>query len=150
MSITYSGDPAYSDRDAVRFLLNDTSTSTGRLSDTEIEWLLSQWSNPYLAAAQGARKIAATYTTTTQSKTVGSLSKSAGGSAVATAYLDLAKALESQAKSATFSPVAPYSGGISIADKLLEQADSDATPYWFWRGMHDHPDTGNLVNSTST
>lgn len=149
MSITYSGDPAYSNRDAVRFLLNDI-TSTGRLQDAEIEWLLTEWGSVYMAAAQGARRIAASFTSNSQSKTVGSLSKSGGGSQTATAYLELAKALEAQSKSATLITASPYSGGISVSDKELTTADSDATPYWFSRGMHDHPESDTLLYSTST
>ena len=62
MSWTYSGDPSTSDRDAVRFLVGDTDEDDQQLSDSEIEYILSENSNdPYGAAVQGAEALAAKY-----------------------------------------------------------------------------------------
>lgn len=56
---TYSGDPSVSDKDAVRFLCQDTDVDDNpRISDEEINWLLTQNSNVWLAAAQCADEIA--------------------------------------------------------------------------------------------
>lgn len=59
---TYSGDPSTSTKDAVRFLCQDTDVTTAgavRLSDQEINWLLTLNSNVFLVAAQCADEIAA-------------------------------------------------------------------------------------------
>jgi hypothetical protein len=52
MSSSYSGDPATSDKDAVRFLIQDTGVSGGfDITDEEIVWLLDTEGSIYLAAA---------------------------------------------------------------------------------------------------
>lgn len=58
---TYSGDPNVSKKDAVRFLCQDTDVDTkgaARISDEEINWLLTQNTNEWLVAAQCADEIA--------------------------------------------------------------------------------------------
>lgn len=69
---TYSGDPNAAPKDSVRFLLSDTGPDSWLLSDQEIAWMLTQNSNPYLAAALGADQIAASYAKQ-QDKTIGPL-----------------------------------------------------------------------------
>lgn len=58
---TYSFDPSTSPKDAVRFLCQDTDMTTGavRLADEEINYMLTQQSNVFLAAAACADTIAA-------------------------------------------------------------------------------------------
>ena len=51
MSCSYSGDPASSDNDAVRFLLQDTDCTSNIFEDEEIAWVLTQEANIYMAAA---------------------------------------------------------------------------------------------------
>lgn len=43
MSWSYSGDPASSDKDTVRFYIQDTDPAMQMLQDEEISYLLSQW-----------------------------------------------------------------------------------------------------------
>ena len=66
MSWSYSGDPASSDKDAVRFWVQDTDQSVPLLSDEEIDYLLSMWTPQYgsviFVAAMAAEVIAAKYT----------------------------------------------------------------------------------------
>ena len=62
MAFSYSGDPATANKDAVRFLLQDVENTTRRpalLQDEEIDWLLQQEDDVYLAAANGAERLAA-------------------------------------------------------------------------------------------
>lgn len=73
MTWTYSGSPATSTRDQVRFLTGDTSDLDEQLQDEEIDWLLTQTSSVYRAAAQGCEAIASKYARLID-KTVGSLS----------------------------------------------------------------------------
>lgn len=59
---TYSFDPSSSTKDAVRFLCQDTDVTTQgvvRLCDEEINWVVGQQSNTFLAAAACADTIAA-------------------------------------------------------------------------------------------
>lgn len=59
---SYTFDPSSSSKDAVRFLCQDTDVVTAgaaRLCDEEINWVLSQQSNVFLAAAECADTIAA-------------------------------------------------------------------------------------------
>jgi len=51
MTCTYSGNPADSDLDAVRFLLQDTDCSNNIFEDEEIAWTLTEEANIYTAAA---------------------------------------------------------------------------------------------------
>ena len=62
MTATYTGDPSSSTKDAVRFLCQDTDVTTAgvvRLQDEEINWVLTQQSNVFLAAAECCDVIAA-------------------------------------------------------------------------------------------
>jgi hypothetical protein len=75
----YSGDPATSDKDAVRFLIGDTGPDTFHFSDPEIEYLVSTQGNIYLAAAMACDKITTLLTSgglVLTSKSVGGLSES--------------------------------------------------------------------------
>ena len=71
----YSGNPADSDLDAVRFALADTNNSGSGfiLTDPEIQYLLDTESSITAAAATGARNIAAVYGSKAD-KSVGDLS----------------------------------------------------------------------------
>lgn len=137
MSFTYSGDPASSGRDAVRFLLNDTSTSNAEFQDAEIAWMLMQKPNVYRAAAQGARRRAAEANEGVASKTVGSLTLTY--SQRSANWLKVAASLEAQADKGAGSALMPFSGGISKADKELVAADADFDKPDFYRGMWDNP-----------
>lgn len=78
MTWTYSGDPADSARDGVRFLVGDIDTTHQQISDEEIDYVLTlhpavAGSPNYMAAAVVAEAIAARYATKAD-KTVGGLS----------------------------------------------------------------------------
>ena len=72
MSFSYSGDPTTSDLDAVRFLIQDTTTPNEFLQNEEINFLLAQEVNFYMAAAAAAMTISGR-THNTKSKKVGDL-----------------------------------------------------------------------------
>jgi len=137
MSVTYSGDPSASSRDAVRFLLNDTSTSNAEFQDAEIAWMVSEKPNVYRAAAQGARRRAAEANEGVASKTVGPLTLTY--SQRAANWLKVAESLESQADKGAGSTIMPFSGGISKTDKELVASDDDFDKPNFYRGMFDNP-----------
>jgi len=96
VSWTYSGDPATSDRDAVRFWVGDVDTTRELLSDQEIDFLLtSPYDSVLLVAAQCAEVLAGRY--------AGEVSVSTDGTSVATSelqnkYEQLATSLRDQYK----------------------------------------------------
>jgi hypothetical protein len=132
-SWSYSGDPAFSSRDAVRFYIGDTESSAQILMDAEIDQTLTIYPNAFLAAAQCARTIAGRYSRKI-SKRVGDLSIS---------YSDLAKqfftlADELAAQGNTMG-VVPYSGGTSIADMQTVVSNTDRPKPDFWKKQFDEP-----------
>lgn len=135
---TYSGDPASSTKDEVRFLLGDTVQSDPQVSDEEIAYLLSRWADPYTAAAQGAAALSATYTRLID-RTVGTLSISY--SQKAAQFATLAKDLRAQSRSPEGAAgAAPLTFGIAWEEKDNKDADLDLVPDVFDYGLHDNPD----------
>lgn len=93
MTTTYSGDPSSSNKDAIRFLAQDTDVTTAgvvRLQDEEINWVLTQQSNLFLAAAECV-DIIATYWAKIQNTRIGPLNIQR--SQVVPFYISLAESL---------------------------------------------------------
>ena len=62
MAWNYTGNPASSNMDAVRFLIHDTDPGDQKLQDEEINWLLTEeGQNVYRAAAMACMRLAAIY-----------------------------------------------------------------------------------------
>lgn len=150
---TYSGDPADSNRDSVRFLVGDTDEAQAKISDEEIAWLLTEnGSNLYRTASSAALLLSAKFSDRTQ-KTVGDLSKSAGQQA--SRYKELAQELWDKASSPSHTTITAYAGGISESDKQTQDQDTDWDKPFFQRRMHDIPGTNywrgeSSLSSTST
>ncbi len=136
MTWTYSGNPADSDRDAVRYLVGDIDVDNPLAQDAEIAWVISEEGNVYLAAASVARSIGATFAESV-TKQVGDLR------------------IQSQQKRDNFKKLAdelkergvlragrPYAGGISIDDKQTVRDDDDRVVPAFRKRQHDRDDTG--------
>jgi len=78
MAWTYSGDPAASDLDMVRFLIGDTDTADQQLFDAEINALLA--SNSVIGAAvQCCQTIAAKYALRSSPQAIAAVAPYAGG-----------------------------------------------------------------------
>lgn len=137
MAFTYSGDPATSEKDQVRFLISDTNSTDVQLQDEEILWLLEVEPNVYYAAARAAETIAATFT---QEVTVSADGMSFSGKDLTSNYLDLADRLRAMAKFRGRMGH-PYVGGISHAERDKDDADSDLIKTHFRSGGMDHPQT---------
>lgn len=116
---TYSGDPSNSDRDAVRSWIGDTDPSSPLLMDSQIDFILTKFPNPMLAAANCCRSIGSTFSRKV-SKRVGDLS--INYSDMAKQFFTLAKELETQGN--TFG-LAPYSGGTSKSDMMTVDQNTD-------------------------
>lgn len=122
MTWTYSGDPSSSNKDAVRFYIGDTDSTTPHVTDEEIAFALSQQgNNPRRAAASLARSLSAKYAHKVD-KSIGDLSISYSQSA--SQYMALANLLDSEAASGSGAAVVPYLGGMTISDKRNYELDA--------------------------
>ena len=138
MTWTYSGNPASTARDEVRFLSGDTDTTDQQVTDEEIAWALSEnSSNAYTAASVIAYAISAKFARKAD-KSVGDLSLSY--SQLSKQYAELGARLRSQG---AFRGITPYSGGISTSDKDTQNADTDYDKPSFTRKLMDAPGRGD-------
>ena len=133
MTWSYSFDPSESDKDTVRFLIGDTCFEKQQLTDEEIEWILTEEANTYLAAARACRSISAMFARRAD-RTVGDLSIKY--TTIRDQYDTLAKDLESRGATRG---AAIYVGGISKADKEAVEENDDRVEPAFSRDMHDAP-----------
>jgi hypothetical protein len=121
MSWTYSGDPATSTRDEIRFLIGDTdSTQDWTMSDEEVNYIATQSTNTLLCAAIGAENVASKFARLAQSKSVGDLSVTWGDRR--DSFTKLALNLRARA---SLKVVPIYVGGLSRAEKAAVDADTD-------------------------
>jgi hypothetical protein len=117
----------------VRRLIGDVNQSDQLLSDQEIRWAISEYSNEWLAAAECARNISAGFST--QIDIVQGELKT-NYSQRAKAFATLARDLEQ--RGFTRGGVTAYVGGISITDKQNQVADTDRVPPQFVLAMFDN------------
>lgn len=130
-SVTYSKQPASSTRDQVRFLVRDTDTANAFLLDSEIDWLLTEEPNIYLAAAGAARHIAHKFTGLAD-RQIGDLRISHRNQSMEFSALASTLEMRGNIRAAT-----PYLGGISISDKETQREDDDRVKPRFTRGQYD-------------
>lgn len=134
MPSTYSGDPSISTKDQVRFLVRDTTVGSMVLSDEEIEWLLTQEQNVYMAAAAAAEQMVER----------GVSSRSVGGLSISIDIEGTKKrATELRMKGRAAYEV-PTAGGISIGGKQAEEDRTDRPASYFKLGLHDHPEVPSV------
>ena len=125
MTFSYSGDPARSSRDNVRFLIGDTSKQDQLLQDAEIDWVLSQYNAPINAAIRCCEVIMAKFSRLAD-ESIGGLHVSF--SQKATSYRSLRKDL---VRRLATEDCTPYCGGISKADVQAVKARTDRVPTEF-------------------
>lgn len=130
MSWSYSGDPSKSNRDWVRWRVQDTNASNKKQSDAEIDAALVTYGSKERAAVEVLRTIGRGYLDRVDT-TMGKLK--IAHSQRAKAYFADADKLE---RELAFSAV-PWAGGISVADKESYEEDSDRVKPKFGKGMHD-------------
>jgi len=124
-----------SDLSWVRFRVGDTSSGSYRLDDEEINALVSEQGNKYIAAAICAEAIGAGFAQRVD-KTVGKLQISM--SQASERYFKLADRLRAEAGMRA----EPYAGGISQSDKDSEEADTDRVSPNFTIAQFDAPGSG--------
>lgn len=128
---SYSGNPASSQKDEVRFLVGDTNADAPLISDDEIKYLLSQAGSPVNAAIQAAYSLVAKFSRSCD-ETVGAVSKSYGQRAES--FRKLAKDLQKQQ---AIDGCIPYAGGISLAEKVAAENNTDRVDNFFYRDLHN-------------
>ena len=105
MTWTYTGNPAASDRDAVRFLVADTVSTDPLITDEEIAYLLDVYTEAPNAAVGAARAIAAKFSRESdQARTIGDLTLSESLSQKSTQYHHLGDHLAGLASGITSPP----------------------------------------------
>jgi hypothetical protein len=130
---SYSGDPSSSERDQVRFYVQDTDEARPLLQDEEIDFLLTQWADafgsPLYTAAVAAEVIAASFATQVN---VNSGGVSVDQGALQQRYNDLASSLREQYK-ALYSMEAP-----DLSSVMAQDPDFTILPLSFGVGFHDN------------
>lgn len=136
MTWSYTGNPANSDLDALRFRLGDTDPADQQFSDEELDYLLAEKSTVPLAALEAARQLHFRYSKLVD-KTVGDLKISYGQRAGR--YKELISQLK---RDSVWLSAMPYAGGIRESDKDSVEEDVDRVKPNFKLGMHDNPAPG--------
>jgi hypothetical protein len=137
VSFTYVG-PDTSDKDEVRFYLQDTDPAFPLLQDAELQWLIDEWMPKYDSLIYVASVSAAVIA----NKFVGLTSVQADGVSVSVGdlsqrYRDMAAALREQYKAAQIG------ADINIDNVLVGHSpDPSIRPLRFGVGLHDNPEAG--------
>ena len=138
MTFTYSGDPATSVRDAIRFYTQDVDINDPLITDEELNYVVQSWedvtAHPMYLAAVVCEAIAA--------KFAREISYNADGvgvnsSELQTKYNQLASDLREQYKSSVIGD-GPDVGGVMIG----ESVDQSIKPLTWGKRMHDNYEAG--------
>lgn len=129
----------------VRFLIGDTDLNAGMvLQDEEIEWLLTQEANVYMAAAEAADKIIVAMRGATSGtsgaitrKRIGQTDISYANGKTSKEYETLAGMLRRRGRGHQLI----FAGGISAADKLSRDLDTDRPTNRIRIGQFDSVDS---------
>lgn len=116
----------------VRLLIEDVKAADEQLQDQEIAWVINQFSNVYLAAAQCCRLLAARY-----SRDVDTVEGELRTLYSARQRAYAARGVEYQQFGMSRGGAVPYAGGTSITDKINQAENTDRVPPDFNRGMFD-------------
>lgn len=137
---TYSGDPAASDVDAVRFLVTDTDTADQLVSDEEILYVVGQQGSVKRAAAAIARQLAGQFARKATDKAVGDLRLQWRDRTAQ--FYDLADRLEAEANRGSGVPMA---GGTSRSRVQSVRDSTSLLDPSFTVGQHDYPGTTTVA-----
>jgi len=131
MAFTWTGDPAASDLEAVRWEINDIDSSNAKFQDAEIQYAIDQEYSKLNAAARLCEQLQARYSDAA-SRTMGPLKVDL--SDLAKMYTEKALALRKRA--AAFAT--PYAGGMSESKEDTFEDDSNLKQPIFSKGMMDN------------
>lgn len=136
---SYSGDPATSDRDQVRFLIQDTDLEVPLLSDNEVNFLVTKWFPLY----QSLTYVAAIAASVVARRFASVLNVSGDGVSVSTAdlaqrYTDMATRLREEYKLET-----AVGGSADIENLMIgTHLDESIVGLAFSMAIHDNPAAG--------
>ena len=133
MTNSYSGNPADSPVDAVRFWVSDRGPDVWQISNEEIQYVLTQYANPLLAASAIANEFAMKWALYCD-KAVGDLRLAY--SQRSKMYADLAKKLKQEGEQ---SGPTLFSGGTNLAEMCANAQDSNINPQPFTQYQFDIP-----------
>lgn len=127
MTFTYI-DPTNSNRDKVRFLIQDTDSTNPHMTDEEVNWLISEWADVYDAASAAADILAGSYAhKANYSKSVGDLTLSETFSTQSERFQALATTLRlSRMRRYVPSWVANSKALQSTADRVVDTYNTDS------------------------
>lgn len=130
---TYSGNPAYSAKDQVRFLIGDTDSDDRQLFDQEIIWVLSQYNNTPLNAAVRCCETIVTKYARQVDETVGQVkimfSQRMKNYQTTLATLRARLAMED---------ASPFAGGLSVSEKRTVSQNTDRVRPDFTKHMMEN------------
>jgi len=129
MSFTWTGDPANSNLEAIRWHIDDTASSNAKFQDAEINYAYAEEHSVLGAAALLCEQLAAKYSGEAN-RSLGPMSISL--SALSSQYAQ--KAIDLRKRSTAFA--APYAGNISKTDEENWEDDSDNKQATFEKDMH--------------
>jgi len=129
VAFTWGGDPANSNLEAIRWLIDDTVSASAKFADAEINYAYSEEGSVYGAAAMLCEQLATQYASK-PNRALGPLR--VDNSELAQKYENKAKLYRKQA----MSYATPYSGNISKTDEELYEDDSDIKQPIFEKDMH--------------
>ena len=142
MPWTYTGDPANSNRDAVRIRVNDIIESDPLLTDAEIDYWIAQESSVGWAAYKCALSILAgfaRFSASQSSQLDGETVALTNLAARANQYTKLAERLKAEATTDSLGSAGIYAGGTSISDMDTDRSDTDAPQPSFFRDKFSNP-----------
>jgi hypothetical protein len=117
----------------VRQIIGDTAQSDQLLTDSQINWAISEYSNEWLAAAECCRNLSIQFA---RQVDIGEGPMKKNYSQKSRQYASLARDLEQRGFAR--GGVTAYVGGVSITDKTAQVTDSDRVPPQFVIAMHDN------------
>lgn len=131
MAFTWTGNPAASTIEQIRWEINDTDSANPKFQDHEIQYAYDQEHTILKAAARLCEQLASKYADDVD-RSLGPLRLSLGKKV--DAYRQKARDLRRRAAAYA----TPYAGGISKADELVFENDSDLNQPNFEIGMMDN------------
>lgn len=129
MTWSYSGNPADSDKDRIRFLIGDTDSTFPLMTDEEINYVITTESNDKIIALRCCESISA------------SLAKKVSGSMgrISVQEEQLMKHYEQLCRRFRKSiPSVPYVGGLSLTEKEMDKTNTNLTQLKISKGIHDY------------
>jgi hypothetical protein len=143
-SWTYSGNPASSVKDAVRFEIQDTNANAQLLQDAEIVYAISQEApntppseGEVLSASARCMEVLQRLFAAQADTEIGSLKETY--SKQAEVYAKRASELRKRAQGMH----APWAGGLSESEKQVREENTDRVPPLFKKGQFSSPYAGN-------